>query len=436
MDVLMLSRIQFAVTAGFHFLFVPMTLGVIVLCALMQTFYYKTGDDGWYKLVKFFQKLFIINFVVGIITGISLEFQFGMNWAEYAKYVGDVFGVPLAIEATLAFFLESVFFGLWVFGENRVSKKVHLISVWLVAFGSTISALWILFANAFMQRPVGYVINNGRVELNDFFAFMANPYGWIKFFHTSSAGYLVGSFFVIAVSAYQIMKNRDMLFKRSFKLASYLGLLSSLAVLLFGHFHVIDIFKYQPTKFAAMESVWDGGKEMPYSLIVIPDERNEKNYIESVKIPYLLSFMSGFSKETEIKGLKSFDKNDRPPVTITFFSFKIMFLLGMLFIAFLLLLSYLSYSDRVDKYPVILKTSIFITPLTYIACQLGWMLSEVGRQPWSVYGLLRTADSYSKNLSLSSVIFSLSAYSILYAAIGITAFYLMFKYAKQDIKGV
>jgi len=222
MDVLFLSRLQFAVTAGFHFLFVPMTLGVVVLIAIMQTLWYRTNDEAWLKLSKFFGRLFLINFAIGVVTGISLEFQFGMNWARYSKYVGDIFGVPLAIEATAAFFLESTFLGLWIFGWNKISKKIHLFSVWMVAIGSNLSALWILFANAFMQYPVGFNVVNGRVELVDFASFIMSRYGWVKFFHTVFASYCVGAFFVMAVSAWHILKKKNgaETFKKSFKLAS------------------------------------------------------------------------------------------------------------------------------------------------------------------------------------------------------------------------
>lgn len=435
MDTLFLSRLQFAITAGFHFLFVPMTLGVIVLCAIMQSLYYKTGDEKWYELVKFFRKLFVVNFGIGVVTGISLEFQFGMNWAEYSSYVGDIFGVPLAIEATLAFFLESVFLGVWIFGEKKVSKKAHLISVWLVALGSNISALWILLANAFMQKPTGYIIRNNRIELNDIFSVVFNDYGWVKFFHTIFSAYLVGAFFIIAVSAYQIYKNKNEIFKKSLKLASYFALASSLGILLFGHKHALDIFKYQPTKFAAMEGVWETQKKASYTLFGIPDEKNEKNLLE-IKIPYLLSLMAGFDINTEVKGLKDFSLDLRPPVKIVFFSFKIMVMLGMLFILYSLILSYLSYKDKISDFPQLKNISLIFTILSYISCQLGWIVAEVGRQPWAVYGLLKTSEAVSKNLTVNHLIFSLTGYFVLYSIIGIIGFYFIFKFAKADIKRI
>lgn len=434
MDVLMLSRIQFAATAMFHFLFVPMTLGVVILIAIMQTFYYRTGDESWYKLVKFFGKLFIINFAVGVVTGISLEFQFGMNWANYSKYVGDIFGVPLAIEATLAFFLESVFLGLWIFGEKKISKKMHLVSIWLVAFGSNISALWILFANAFMQKPVGYVIRNGRVELNDFLAFIMSDYGWTKFFHTITSSYIVGAFLVMGISAYHILKYKNSLFKKSFKLASYFSLISIIAVIIFGDSHGQHIYKYQPTKFAAMESVWETKKGVDYPLITIPDVKNERNKLELIKIPKFMSLMAAHDLNAEIKGLKDFPEYERPPVLLTFLSFKLMVAFGMLFLLYAFISSYFAYRDKIEQYPLFLKIAMFMIPLPYIAVQLGWIVAEVGRQPWAVYGLLKVRDAVSPNLTVSQVWFSLLGYFIVYSIIGIVAFRLMYKFSVKELK--
>ncbi len=434
MDVLLLSRLQFAATAAFHFLFVPMTLGVVVLVAIMQTLWYKTGEDDWLKLSRFFGKLFLINFAIGVVTGISLEFQFGMNWARYSKYVGDIFGVPLAIEATAAFFLESVFLGLWIFGADKVSRKIHLISIWMVALGSNLSALWILFANAFMQRPVGYSIAAGRVELIDFAAFMANPYAWVKFFHTIFAAYSVGAFFVMGVCAYHMLKkNKPEIFGRAFKLAAYFGALSCLMVFVFGDFHAKDISKYQPSKFAAMESVWETQKGAAYPLLVLPDEKNEKNAVEAIKLPYLLSILATYDPMGEVKGLKDFAKEDRPPVFLTFISFRLMVALGMLFIAVSMLAAWLSWKKKLDN-PLFLKLMILSIPLPYLAMQLGWIVAEVGRQPWAVYGLLRTSESVSANLTAGDVLFSFAGYFIVYSFLGFAGFYLMIKNAVKGIE--
>src|SRR5208337_3005043 len=258
MDALALSRLQFAVTAMFHFIFVPLTLGLSIMVAYMESRYVSTNDAMYLKMTKFWGKLFLINFALGVVTGITMEFQFGMNWAEYSKYVGDIFGAPLAIEATVAFFLESSFIGVWIFGWNRVSKKVHALSIWLVAIATNMSALWILLANGWMQHPVGYVLRNGRAEMVDFTAMLTNNYGLLKFCHTLLSGYVVAAFFVMGIAAYHLLKKNQIdFFKRSFKIGASFGLLASLLVFLTGDFHAVEVAKTQPAKFAAMESVWE-----------------------------------------------------------------------------------------------------------------------------------------------------------------------------------
>src|SRR5512139_2004440 len=261
MDVVTLSRWQFAITCMFHFIFVPLTLGLSIMTAWMETKYVTTGNELYKEMARFWGKLFLINFAVGVVTGITLEFQFGMNWAEYSRYVGDIFGAPLAIEATVAFFLESTFIGLWIFGWNRLPKKVHALSIWLVAIATNLSALWILLANGWMQKPVGYVLRNGRAEMVDFMALVTNSYGWSKFFHTVFSGYVVAAFFVMGVSAYHLLRKSEVrLFKTSFRSAATLGLIASILVFVTGDFHAVEVAKVQPTKFAAMEAVWDTQK--------------------------------------------------------------------------------------------------------------------------------------------------------------------------------
>jgi len=264
MDVLTLSRLQFAMTAGFHFIFVSLTLGLSVLVAWMETRYVRTGDEIYLKMTKFWGKLFLINFAVGVVTGLTMEFQFGMNWAEYSKYVGDIFGVPLAIEAMVAFFLESTFIGLWIFGWNRVSKKVHALAIWIVALASNLSALWILLANGWMQHPVGFVLRNNRAELVDFMAVITSPYGWLKFAHTVLGGYVVGAFFVMGIAAWHLLrKNQSLFYKKSFRMAAVFGLISSFLVIAIGDFHAAEVARTQPTKLAAMESIWETERGVP-----------------------------------------------------------------------------------------------------------------------------------------------------------------------------
>ena len=323
MDVVTISRLQFALTSMFHFIFVPLTLGLSILVAWMEWCHVRTGDETWLRMARFWGRLFLINFAVGVVTGITLEFQFGMNWAEYSKYVGDIFGAPLAIEATAAFFLESVFIGVWVFGWERVSKKMHAWSITIVAFATNLSALWILLANGWMQNPVGAkvisIIGNPilqeRAEMSDFIAVITNPYGWVKFFHTVLSGYVVAAFFVLGISAWHLLRgNETDFFKKSFKAVAIFGLASCILTAGTGDIHGADVARIQPTKLAAMESIWEtspGGTAFP--VIAYPDEVNEKNMIETFRIPKLASLLAYHDPNRPVKGLKDFAKNERPP---------------------------------------------------------------------------------------------------------------------------
>jgi cytochrome d ubiquinol oxidase subunit I len=316
-----------------------------------------------------------------------MEFQFGMNWAEYSKYVGDIFGAPLAIEALAAFFLEATFLGLWVFGWNRVSPRVHAAAIWIVALAVNLSAFWILFANGWMQNPVGYTIQNNRAELIDFAAFLTNTYSWLKFFHTILAGYIVGAFFVLGISAWHILrkKNTD-LFKRSFKAAATFGLVSAFLIIVIGDFHGAEVGKVQPTKLAAMESLWETQRAAPFYLLLIPDPKNERNAVERFGIPYMLSLLARKDPHGEVTGLKSFPKEDRPPVMETFVSFRLMVGLGFLFLFLSALAAWLSWRDRIEACPLFLRILPYVIPLPYLAAQLGWVVAEVGRSPGSSMG--------------------------------------------------
>jgi cytochrome d ubiquinol oxidase subunit I len=432
MDVLELSRLQFAIVAAFHFIFVPLTLGLSILVAYMETKYVRTGDDLYLRMAKFWGKLFLINFAIGIVTGITLEFQFGMNWAEYSKYVGDIFGAPLAIEATVAFFLESTFIGLWIFGWNKVGKKLHALSIWLVAIATNLSALWILLANGWMQKPVGYVLRGGRAEMVDFMALITNDYGWLKFIHTLLSGYVVAAFFVMGVSAYHILRKQELqFFKRSFKMAAAFGLVCSLLVAVEGDSHAVGVAKAQPTKLAAMEALWDTQAGAPMNLLIVPDAANERNSVEAIGIPKLLSFLSYHDWNAEVKGLKDFPKEDRPPVMPTFLSFRAMVGLGTLFILLSLIAFVRSRGERLEDSPLLLRVMMYAIPLPYIAAQLGWIVAEVGRQPWIVYGVLRTSDAVSTSISTTQVWGSLIGFTFLYGFLGVVDIYLLAKYSKK-----
>ncbi len=432
MDALALSRLQFAVTAMFHFIFVPLTLGLSILVAFFESRYVSTNDAMYLKMTKFWGKLFLINFALGVVTGITMEFQFGMNWAEYSKYVGDIFGAPLAIEATVAFFLESSFIGVWIFGWNRVSKKVHALSIWLVAIATNMSALWILLANGWMQHPVGYVLRNGRAEMVDFMALLTNSYGIIKFFHTLFSGYVIAAFFVMGISSWHLLKKSSVpFFKASFRMAAAFGLACSLLVLVVGDFHAANVAATQPAKFAAMESVWNTQKTAQLNLIVLPDVANEKNGIEAAGIPGLLSFLAFHDSGAEIKGLKEFKKEDRPPILPTFLSFKAMAGLGMLFILLSLVAWITARRDKLESSHAFLKLMFFAMFLPYVAGQLGWIVAEVGRQPWIVYGVLKTSDAVSKTVSPVQVWASLIGFTLLYGLLAVVDIYLLAKFAKK-----
>ncbi len=432
MDVVALSRLQFALTSMFHWIFVPLTLGLSLMTAYMETRYVMSGDGTYLRMTKFWGKLFLINFALGVVTGITMEFQFGMNWAEYAKYVGDIFGAPLAIEATMAFFLESVFIGLWIFGWNKLSKKAHAVSIWLVAIATNLSALWILLANGWMQHPVGYVLRNNRAEMVDFGALLTNPYGWLKFGHTLTSGYVTAAFFVMAVSAYHLLKkNQTGFFKRSFRIAAIFGLASTLAVAVIGDFHAAEVAQTQPTKFAAMEALWDTQKNVGYNLFIIPDTEKECNTLEGPCVPNLLSYLAFHTSDAEIKGLKAFPKEERPPILPTFWSFRIMLTLGFAMLFLTIMAVIYAVRGTLEMHPLFLTIMLFSLPLPYIAGQLGWVVAEVGRQPWIVYGVLKTTHAVSQSISTLQVYASLLGFTLLYGGLGAVDIYLLSKFAKK-----
>lgn len=357
MDVVMLSRLQFAVTVFFHFIFVPLTLGLVVLLAIMETLYVRTGNEVYKRMVKFWGKLFLINFVLGVVTGITLEFQFGTNWSRYSEYVGDIFGSLLAIEATAAFFLESTFLAVWAFGWERVSKKVHLTAIWLVAIASNLSALWIILANGWMQNPVGYVIKNGRAELSSFFDVVTNPFAWSQYFHTIFAAWMLGGFFVLGVSSWHLLRKNELdLFKRSVRIAAPFTLILVLLLGLQGHHHAQIVAEMQPAKLAAMESHWETGTHVPMYLLTWPDQANRTNSIQALPIPSLLSLLAFNSPSAEVKGLDAFPADDIPPVLPTFLSFRFMVACAGLFV--LLAIAAWWWRKDLENHPLLMKALI------------------------------------------------------------------------------
>jgi cytochrome d ubiquinol oxidase subunit I len=430
MDVVLLSRLQFAAATMFHFLFVPLTLGLSTLVAYMETQYVRTGDETYLAMTKFWGKLFLINFVVGVVTGITLEFQFGTNWSGYSAYVGDIFGSLLAIEATAAFFLESTMIGVWIFGWNKLSKKAHATVMWLIAGASTLSAVWILIANGWMQQPVGFDLQNGRAELVSFFQVVFNKFGWMIFLHVIAGAFVLTAFFVMGISAYHLLKRQQVaFFTRSFKIALVTGFAASVLVAVQGDFHAAHVAEVQPAKLAAMETLWETQPRAPIYLFSVPDEKNEANLVEFGKIPGLLSFLAFKDVDAEVRGLKAFPREERPPVFISSLAFKGMVGLGTYFI--LITLVGLLLRNRLTESPLFLKIMMFSIPLPYIANEFGWILAEVGRQPWIVYGMMKTADAASP-VDPVQVAISLAGFVLVYGLLGAAGFYLM---AKNAIRG-
>ncbi len=438
MDILALSRLQFALTAMFHFIFVPMTLGVSILVAWMESKYVRTGDETWLKATKFFGKLFLINFALGIVTGITLEFQFGMNWSEYSRYVGDIFGAPLAIEATAAFFLESVFLGVWIFGWNKTSKKVHALAIWLAAIATNLSALWILIANGWMQHPVGYVFSpaNHRAEMVDFLALVTNPSALLSFGHTLLSAYTLGAFFILGISAWHILrKNETALFTKTFRLASVVAVVAIVGLVILGDQQGLDVAANQPSKFAAMESHWETEENSSMFILEWPDA-DEGNRFEIGEIPGLLSFLAFHDFNAKVTGLNDIPKDLRPPVLATFLSFRLMVGLGVLMGILAVAALWFSHGKRsIEGHRRLLSILVWAIPLPYIAIQLGWVLAELGRQPWIVYGVLKTADAVSTTVPLSAVWISLVGFVLMYSALGAVDIWLLFKYARKGPDG-
>jgi len=440
MDLITLSRLQFGLTTVYHWLFVPLTLGLGWFVAYFQTRYYQTKDETWHKMAKFWGKLFLINFAIGVVTGIVQEFQFGMNWSEYSRYVGDIFGAPLAIEALMAFFLESTFLGVWIFGEGKIPEKAHLASIWMVAIGSNLSAIWILLANGWMQNPVGYVINEsaGRAEMMDFFAIVSNPKAWIFVWHTLADGLAMAAFLILAVSAYHLVRKQNLeLFKRSFQIGAVMGLIASALVFLGGHTMGQFMYESQPMKMAALEAVWETEEPASFSLLTIGDLTGRQE-VWSIRIPYVMSFLACNNFTCEVKGVNELQAqyeqqyghgNYVPLMVVTYWTFRIM--MGFGFIMMGAAAWFLYATRRPDyenaKWMKLVPFGALFLP--YLANASGWILTEMGRQPWIVFGLLKVQDAVSPNLTSVDLLISLIGYTVVYSSLAVAMVYLMKKYA-------
>jgi len=423
-DLVFLSRLQFAITSVYHFFFVPLTIGLGLFIAIWETLAYKSGNSEDERIVKFWGRLFLLNFVVGVVTGIVQEFQFGMNWSEYSRFVGDIFGAPLAIEALLAFFMESTFLGLWMFGRNILPRGVHLTCIWLVFAASCVSAIWILIANSFMQHPVGYVLNNGRAEMTDFLALIKNPYFLHQFPHVISASICTAAFFVLGISAWKMLQNTEdsFLFERTFKYALFMGFIGIIAVVLSGHLQGQSIAKLQPMKLAAMENLEKTSNPAPLSIM------------PGIEVPALLSFMVYNRPSGEVQGLEDLQNTFEyrygegdytPPVWVSYISFRIM--VGASFVMLFFVLYGISWYLFLKKniHRKIMFLMLLGISLPYLANSAGWILAEMGRQPWIVYGLMPTDKAISVGVSSSSIIFSMAAFTLIYGILATITFILM-----------
>lgn len=445
MSPLLLARLQFLVTTVYHFFFVPLTLGLSILVAIMQTAWVRTGNEEWKRATKYWGKLFLINFALGVVTGIVMEFQFGMNWAEYSRFVGDIFGVPLAIEALLAFFMESTFLGVWIFGWDKLPKRVHLASIWLVAIGSNLSALWILIANSFMQEPVGFVINNGRAELTDFFALLGNPHVWVQWPHVFTAGLTTAGFFVLGISAWHLVRQENDLpmFRRSFRIASIVAIIGSIAVGVVGHNQAQHMVEVQPMKMAAAEALWDSEAPASMSLLTIGNEP-ERRDVFAIRVPGLLSLLAYNRFGGEVLGINQLQEqyvgeygpgNYVPPVAISYWTFRIMVGAGFLMVALSLVTLYYVVKDSLEDRKRWLKLLTYAIALPYIANTTGWLLAEFGRQPWIVFGVMTVEEGLSATVPWGSILFSLVALTVVYGVLMAVDIWLLARYARNEAFG-
>ncbi|HEY3294489.1 MAG TPA: cytochrome ubiquinol oxidase subunit I [bacterium] len=431
LDVELLSRIQFAMTVGFHFLFPPITIGLAWLLVIIEWLGWRKNSADYVRLGKFFGRILALTFAVGVATGIVMEFQFGTNWAQYSKFVGDIFGAPLAAEGVLAFFLESAFLGLYLFGRNRVSKGMHWFSSLMVAFGATLSAFWIIVANSWQQTPAGYSLNATahRAELSDFWAAAFNPSTLPRYFHTVDAALIAGAFLVAGLSAYLILHNKEAaLAQKSMRIAIIFGLVAScLEIFPFGHEHGRQVAATQPEKFAAMNGLYTSVEGAPIVLFAVPQDQPPPVLRAEIKIPGLLSWLAFGDAHAHVQGINEFPPENIPPLFLTFVSYHNMVLLGMYFVGIMVLATFLLRNGVLFEKKWLLKLFVFSIPLPLLACQLGWMAAEVGRQPWIVYHLMRTRDAFSPVLSEGQVWFSLTLLTLMYAFLGVTYVYLLKK---------
>lgn len=417
LDPVLLARIQFALTVGFHFIFPPITIGLAWLIVWLLTKHRLTGDDSYQRLARFWVRIFALTFAVGVASGLTMEFQFGTNWAAYSRFVGDVFGAPLAAEVIFTFFLESTFLYVLVFGWDRVSPRVHWLSGLLVAVGATMSAFWILVANSWMQTPTGYVIRNGRAELVSFWQAVFSPSMIPRFLHTLDAALVTGVFFMLGVSAWLLLRRQAVEMSRyAVRLCLLLGFGLSVLQLGLGHFHAVQVAHTQPEKLAAFEGLFQTQAGAPLLIFGLPDP-DQARVKYAVTIPGGLSLLTDMRTDAVVRGLNEFPRDEWPAVLITFFSFHLMFIIGLALIAFPALGLLLLWRQQLFETVwgrLYLWLAVLVTPLPVICNELGWITAEVGRQPWIVYRVMKTADAISVSVPASHILASIIIFTGIY----------------------
>ncbi|HSL56464.1 MAG TPA: cytochrome ubiquinol oxidase subunit I, partial [Acidimicrobiales bacterium] len=440
MDALDLARWQFGITTVYHFLFVPLSIGMALFVAITQTLWHRTDNVTYLRMTKFWGKLLLINFALGVVTGIVQEFQFGMNWSDYSRFVGDIFGAPLAMEGLIAFFLESTFLGLWIFGWDRLPRRIHLACIWLVAFGTTISAAFILAANSWMQHPVGFRINEvaGRAELTSFWEVLTNSTLLIAFPHTILAAWMTAGMLVLAVSAWHLLRRNELdVFTRSARIGLVFVFAAGVLTAFTGHTQAQIMTEQQPMKMAAAEALWDTEQPAGFSIFAVGDIENGRNSINIV-IPHALSVLSTNTWDGTVEGINDLQAlyeeqfgpgNYIPNVGVVYWSFRIMVGAGFAMIALSGIGLWLMYRNRLETTSWYLKLTIPALALPFVANSAGWIMTEMGRQPWVVWGVLRTEDGVSPNVGAAFVWVSMIGFTLLYGVLAGANVYLLRKYA-------
>jgi cytochrome bd ubiquinol oxidase subunit I len=438
-----LARAQFATTSIYHFLFVPLTLGLGPLVAVMQTIWHRTGNEAWLRLTRFFGTLFLINFAIGVATGLVQEFEFGMNWSVYSRFVGNVFGAPLAIEGLAAFMLEATFLGLWIFGWNRLSPRLHLATLWIAVVGTWMSGYFILVANSWMQHPVGYKIVNGEAQLTSVWALLSNGFAVRAYVHTMLAGLIFGSIVMLGVCCWQFLRGHEVdLFRKAAKLALIVAVPVTLLQLVVGNRFGEAVTSAQSMKIAASEAQWNTCEPCGFSLFQIGGfSKQDETPSFSITIPWILSYMATGSFDGQVQGLNQLQAQEQrkygpgnymPNVRVVYWSMRVMAFTGVLMFLVAAVGAWLYWKQRLDRARWFQRTAIVAIAFPYIAATAGWILTEMGRQPWIVQGLLKTSDANSPSVSTAWLTISLVFFVCLYLGLGVVDFVLMRRYARPD----